>query len=122
MVRFSIARRRHYSIARHGHKPGCRVLFRAPAPCHPVPHGLVKQAWLPRLAPAGYDLPLSGHIHGGRFFPWNPGIGLLQPFSPGLRRVERRMWLYVGAGTGYRGPPNRPGVPPEITELRLSAA
>jgi hypothetical protein len=73
-------------------------------------------------AAAGYDLQLSGHIHGGQFFPWNLGIGLVQPFTTGLHRVERRMWLYVSAGTGYWGPPNRLGVPPEITELRLSAA
>lgn len=39
----------------------------------------------------GYDLQLSGHIHGGQFFPWNLGIGLLQPFTTGLHRVDRRM-------------------------------
>ena len=73
-------------------------------------------------AAAGYDLQLSGHIHGGQFFPWNLAIGLVQPFTTGLHRVNRRMWLYVSAGTGYWGPPNRLGVPPEITEIRLAAA
>jgi predicted MPP superfamily phosphohydrolase len=70
-------------------------------------------------AAAGYDLQLSGHIHGGQFFPWNFTIGLVQPFTTGLHRVEERMWLYVSAGTGYWGPPNRLGVPAEITEITL---
>ena len=71
---------------------------------------------------AGYDLQLSGHIHGGQFFPWNLMIGMVQPFTTGLHRVNRRMWLYVSAGTGYWGPPNRLGVPAEITEIRLTRA
>lgn len=71
-------------------------------------------------AAAGYDLQLSGHIHGGQFFPWNFTIGLVQPFTTGLHRVQGRMWLYVSAGTGYWGPPNRLGVPAEITEITLA--
>ena len=73
-------------------------------------------------AAAGYDLQLSGHIHGGQFFPWNLVIGLVQPFGLGLHRVDQRMWLYVSAGTGYWGPPTRLGVPAEITSLRLVRA
>jgi predicted MPP superfamily phosphohydrolase len=68
---------------------------------------------------ARYDLQLSGHLHGGQFFPWNLLIGLVQPFSIGLHHVDRRMWLYVSAGTGYWGPPTRLGVPAEITSIRL---
>jgi len=73
-------------------------------------------------ASAGFDLQLSGHIHGGQFFPWNLVIGLVQPFGLGLHRVQKRMWLYVSAGTGYWGPPSRLGVPAEITSLRLVRA
>ncbi len=73
-------------------------------------------------AAAGFDLQLSGHIHGGQFFPWNLVIGLVQPYGLGLHRVDRRMWLYVSAGTGYWGPPSRLGVPAEITSLRLVRA
>jgi predicted MPP superfamily phosphohydrolase len=73
-------------------------------------------------AAANYDLQLSGHIHGGQFFPWNLAIGLVQPFTTGLHHVNRRMWLYVSAGTGYWGPPNRLGVPAEITRIRLTRA
>jgi predicted MPP superfamily phosphohydrolase len=68
---------------------------------------------------AGYDLQLSGHVHGGQFFPWNLLIGLVQPYNIGLHRVGQRMWLYVSAGTGYWGPPSRLGVPAEITSIRL---
>lgn len=70
-------------------------------------------------AAAGYDLQLSGHIHGGQFFPWNLFIGLAQPFTTGLHRVRDRMWLYVSSGTGYWGPPQRLGVPSEITSIKL---
>lgn len=73
-------------------------------------------------AAAGFDLQLSGHIHGGQFFPWNLLVGLAHPFGLGLHRVEQRMWLYVSAGTGYWGPPSRLGVPAEITSLRLVRA
>jgi predicted MPP superfamily phosphohydrolase len=30
------------------------------------------------------------------------------------------MWLYTSRGTGYWGPPNRFGVPSEITLIRLA--
>ncbi len=70
-------------------------------------------------AAAGYDLQLSGHVHGGQFFPWNFMINMVQPFNNGLHRVENRMWLYVSAGTGYWGPPHRLGVPSEITQIKL---
>lgn len=73
-------------------------------------------------AAAGFDVQLSGHIHGGQFFPWNLVIGLVQPFDIGLHRVAGSMALYVSAGTGYWGPPNRLGVPAEITSIRLTGA
>ncbi len=73
-------------------------------------------------AATGFDLQLSGHIHGGQFFPWNLAIGLVQPYGIGLHRVAGSMSLYVSAGTGYWGPPNRLGVPAEITSIRLARA
>jgi len=68
--------------------------------------------------PAGFDLQLSGHTHGGQFLPWNFFVRLQQPYTAGLHRVGR-MWLYVSRGTGYWGPPKRFGAPSEITELLL---
>lgn len=72
-------------------------------------------------AEAGYTLQLSGHTHGGQFFPVNLFVGLAHPFSVGLGK-EQDTWIYVNRGTGYWGPPNRVGVPAEITLLRLVRA
>jgi len=72
-------------------------------------------------ADAGYQLQLSGHTHGGQFFPWNLFVPLQQPFTAGLHRL-RGMWVYVSRGTGYWGPPKRFGAPSEITLLRLVRA
>ena len=70
---------------------------------------------------AGYHLQLSGHTHGGQFFPWSLVIKLLEPFSNGLYRLGK-LSLYVSRGTGYWGPPKRFGAPSEITHLRLVPA
>ena len=75
----------------------------------------------PEAAAAGYDLQLSGHTHGGQFFPWNLFVPLQQPFVAGLNRV-RDMWVYTSRGTGYWGPPKRFGAPSEITLVRLVPA
>jgi predicted MPP superfamily phosphohydrolase len=72
-------------------------------------------------AKAGYHLQLSGHTHGGQFFPWNYVVKLFQPFTTGLYRLDE-LWLYVSRGTGYWGPPKRFGAPSEITHLRLVPA
>jgi predicted MPP superfamily phosphohydrolase len=70
---------------------------------------------------AGYHLQLSGHTHGGQFFPWNYVVKLFEPFSTGLYRLGG-LRLYVSRGTGYWGPPKRFGAPSEITHLRLVPA
>lgn len=70
---------------------------------------------------AGYHLQLSGHTHGGQFFPWNLFVPLQQPYTAGLHRL-RDLWVYTSRGTGYWGPPKRFGAPSEITCLRLVAA
>jgi len=79
----------------------------------------------PRSAPAaldaGFDLQLSGHTHGGQFWPWNLFVPLQQPFTAGLNRLQS-LWVYTSRGTGYWGPPKRFGAPSEITALRLVAA
>ena len=75
----------------------------------------------PEAAAAGFDLQLSGHTHGGQFFPWNLFVPLQQPFVAGLNRV-RNMWVYTSRGTGYWGPPKRFGAPSEITLVRLVPA
>ena len=72
-------------------------------------------------AKAGFHLQLSGHTHGGQFFPWNLVVKLLEPFAAGLHRLDD-LWIYVSRGTGYWGPPKRFGAPSEITHLRLIPA
>jgi len=99
------------------------------------PHGAAKGvpadamklllAHQPRSAPlaaeAGYHLQLSGHTHGGQFWPWNFFVRLQQPFTAGLNRLGG-MWVYINRGTGYWGPPMRFGIPSEITRIRLVRA
>jgi len=72
-------------------------------------------------AAAGFDLQLSGHTHGGQFWPWNLFVRFFQPFTGGLYQLKN-LWVYVSRGTGYWGPPNRFGVPSEITRIRLIPA
>jgi predicted MPP superfamily phosphohydrolase len=66
----------------------------------------------------GIDLQLSGHTHGGQFFPFNLVIRKFQPLVAGLHRVGRT-WVYVNRGTGYWGPPSRLAVGGEITRIEL---
>ncbi|WP_053936182.1 metallophosphoesterase [Amantichitinum ursilacus] len=79
----------------------------------------------PRSAPAaeqaGFDVQLSGHTHGGQFWPWGHFVRFQQPFTAGLHRLGK-LWVYTSRGTGYWGPPKRFGAPSEITRLRLVRA
>lgn len=68
----------------------------------------------------GYALQLSGHTHGGQFFPWSLVVKLIEPLAPGLGKING-MWVYVSRGTCYWGPPLRT-VPAEITSIRLRRA
>jgi hypothetical protein len=71
-------------------------------------------------ARAGYDLQISGHTHGGQFFPWNLLVGFAQPYVSGLH-THQNTRIYVSRGTGYWGPPLRVGSPSEITLIKLVA-
>lgn len=70
---------------------------------------------------AGCDLQLSGHTHGGQFWPWMHFVRWQQPWVAGLQRVGD-MQIYISRGTGYWGPPLRFGAPSEITRIRLVTA
>ncbi|URD70629.1 metallophosphoesterase [Leptospira borgpetersenii] len=69
-------------------------------------------------ADAGFNLQLSGHTHGGQYFPGNLLIYLAQKFVAGLHK-HKNTWIYVSRGTGYWGPPIRLGAPSEISLIRL---
>jgi hypothetical protein len=57
---------------------------------------------------------MSGHTHGGQYFPFNYFIQMEHPFVKGLYQYQKTQ-LYVSQGTGYWGPPLRIGTFPEIT-------
>ena len=65
------------------------------------------------------DLQLSGHTHGGQFFPVHWLVGLFNRYSKGLHRHNGKFWVYVNQGTGFWGPPNRLGVRAELSLLTL---
>ena len=67
------------------------------------------------------DLQLSGHTHGGQFFPWKYFVRLQQPVLSGMARIGA-VRVYTHRGTGFWGPPLRLMAPPEIAELRLVRA
>jgi uncharacterized protein len=68
---------------------------------------------------AGYDLQLSGHTHNGQFFPNNLFVRFFHPYVSGLHLHKGKMSIYVNSGTGFWGPPQRFGVPAEISCLFL---
>ena len=109
----------HHFDESHRSDPAAAI---ATAPDHVVRILLAHQ---PRSAAAalkaGFQLQLSGHTHGGQFWPWNLFVRLQQPFTAGLHRLQS-LWVYTSRGTGYWGPPKRFGAPSEITHLRLVPA
>ncbi len=64
------------------------------------------------------DLVLSGHTHGGQYYPFRGLTGRFNPYLKGLHR-HQDSWIHVSTGTGFWGPPLRLGVPPEITLLQF---
>jgi predicted MPP superfamily phosphohydrolase len=71
--------------------------------------------------PFGFHLQLSGHTHGGQFFPFRLLARMAHRYFWGLHK-HGNMWVYVNAGTGYWGPAQRFSVPSEITLLTLAPA
>lgn len=78
----------------------------------------------PKLWPlaesAQADLFLAGHTHGGQFWPFPPIVSLFHRYFRGLYRHSPRLWVFVHSGSGFWGPPNRLGVPPELVEITLT--
>ena len=66
----------------------------------------------------GFDLQISGHTHGGQYFPYTYLVEFFQPYVAGLYKHENT-WIYVNRGAGYWGPPQRMGIPGEITLIEL---
>ncbi|MBU8898756.1 metallophosphoesterase [Corallococcus sp. H22C18031201] len=71
-------------------------------------------------AQAGMGLQLSGHTHGGQFFPFTLAVAAIWRNDQGhFQQGENH--LYVSRGTGFWGPPLRVGAPPEIVKVTLLA-
>ncbi len=71
-------------------------------------------------AQEGMGLQLSGHTHGGQFFPFTLAVSAIWEHDAGLFHEGDRH-LYVSRGTGFWGPPLRVGAPPEIVRVTLLA-
>jgi predicted MPP superfamily phosphohydrolase len=72
----------------------------------------------PRAAALGFDAQLSGHLHGGQFFPITTLLRATSRYVAGLYDVDG-MQLYVSRGAGYWGPSLRLGAPQEVTIFEL---
>lgn len=72
------------------------------------------------LGGAKPSLILSGHTHGGQFWPFGYLVSLAQPFVRGLHRLDDNCHIYVNSGIGFWGPPLRLGSQAEITCITWS--
>ena len=72
---------------------------------------------LPIVEQAGISLQLSGHTHGGQFFPFNVLTRrIFGRFTHGLHSFGK-LQVYTSTGCGTWGPPMRVGTAPEIVVL-----
>jgi predicted MPP superfamily phosphohydrolase len=72
-----------------------------------------------RAAALGFDVQLSGHLHGGQMFPVTALLRATARYVAGLYDVTG-MHLYVSRGAGYWGPSMRLGAPSEVTLFELA--
>lgn len=72
-------------------------------------------------AKAGISLQVSGHTHGGQFWPWSWVVRRLYgSFAVGLSRFGS-LQVVTSSGAGSWGPPLRVGTRSEIVVLRLES-
>jgi uncharacterized protein len=75
---------------------------------------------LPISEEEGISLQLSGHTHGGQFFPWTLiAQRVWKKFIHGLQRFGA-LQVYTTYGTGTWGPPMRVGTRPEIVIITFA--
>ena len=73
---------------------------------------------LPYDADGKFDLQLSGHTHGGQFWPLGYFKSMAQNSTQGLSR-KAGGYVYVSNGSGFNGAMMRLFVPPEVTVIDL---
>jgi predicted MPP superfamily phosphohydrolase len=77
---------------------------------------------MPIVEQAGIALQLSGHTHGGQFFPYTwLTRRIFGPFTHGLHKFGR-LQVYTSTGAGTWGPPMRLGAAPEIVVMEFERA
>lgn len=73
---------------------------------------------LPFDAEGKFDLQLSGHTHGGQFWPLGYFKNKVANSTQGLSR-KAGGYVYVSNGAGFNGTPMRLFVPPEVTVIDI---
>ena len=108
------------STMKSSHKSDAKLAFNK-APENIPKILLAHQPWsIYNAHEAGTDLQLSGHTHGGQFWPFVYPVRWANPYTAGLHDHDGTL-IYVNRGTGYWGPPLRLGVESEITLITLDA-
>ena len=108
------------STIKSSHKSDAKLAFNK-APENIPKILLAHQPWsIYNAHEAGTDLQLSGHTHGGQFWPFVYPVRWANPYTAGLHDHDGTL-IYVNRGTGYWGPPLRLGVESEITLITLDA-
>lgn len=67
---------------------------------------------------AGFDLTISGHTHGGQFWPFTAFGRLFVQYRAGMYEREGKR-LFVTSGAGTWGPPLRLGVNSEVAVIDI---
>ena len=67
----------------------------------------------------GFDIQLSGHTHGGQFYPAINFANLIFKYNMGLFRDDLGNYLHVTTGVGFTDAPMRWGTDSELVILKL---
>ena len=70
---------------------------------------------------AGFDLTLSGHTHGGQFWPFTGFGRMFVSYRAGMYERDGKR-LFVTTGTGTWGPPLRLGSSSELAVIEIGGA
>lgn len=71
------------------------------------------------LSSLGFDIQLSGHTHGGQFYPAVNFANVIFKYNKGLFKNEMGKYLHVTTGVGSMDTPMRWGTDSEIVVLNL---
>ncbi len=99
-------------------KPDLKVAMKNVDPRKPVILLSHQPDFFDEASQHGVDLQLSGHTHGGQFFPVNLILHLTYNYPHGLYR-KGDSYLYTSSGTGLYSPPLRLFTQNEIVRITL---